>query len=356
MIERLGMCGGWVAPMADIQERDRMYDFLRPLADKMFQLSYRRIQYVGKENIPSDGAVIFAPNHTNAICDAIAILSINRERKVFVARADIFKNKKAAALLTWFKIMPMKRIRDGVQEVLHNDETEQKAIDTLRDGVKFCILPEGTHRPKHSLLPLGKGIFRIALRANEEFGHEKPIYIVPVGLEYGDHFHLWDHLTVNIGKPINITEFVAKAKQDWLAEKGVEITQPQLILQMREELTLRMREQIMWVPDDENYEANWKQLRDNPPAPFDRFKKHYLPKWLVICLAVLLLPLFIVSAAVTVPLWVAVLVIRHVVKDPAFRNSIQFLWQFVMIPLTLFVRLPFWMFFQEYIYQLRSLK
>mgnify|MGYP003302206686 CR=1 FL=1 len=153
-------------PMADIQERNRVYDFFRPLVDRMFQLSYRHIQYVGKENIPTDGAVIFAPNHTNALCDAIAILSINRERKVFVARADIFKNKKTAALLNWFKIMPMRRIRDGVQEVLHNDETEQRALDTLHDGVSFCILPEGTHRPKHSLLPLAKGIFRIALQAD----------------------------------------------------------------------------------------------------------------------------------------------------------------------------------------------
>lgn len=343
-------------PMADIQEQNRVYDFFRPLVDRMFQLSYRHIQYVGKENIPTDGAVIFAPNHTNALCDAIAILSINRERKVFVARADIFKNKKTAALLNWFKIMPMRRIRDGVQEVLHNDETEQRALDTLHDGVSFCILPEGTHRPKHSLLPLGKGIFRIALRANEEFGHEKPIYIVPVGLEYGDYFHLWDSLTINIGKPINVTEFAAKAKQEWLAEKGAEITQPQLILLLREELTQRMREQIMWVPDDEHYEENWRRLQDNPPAPFNKFKHHRIPKWVLILLLIVLAPLFVVCAVVTMPLWIILLIIRRVIKDPAFQNSVQFVAQFLLIPLSLFITLPFWMFFQEYMYQLRNLR
>ena len=208
------------------------------------------IKYVGKENIPTDGAVIFAPNHTNALQDALAVLSINSERKVFVARADIFRNKKIAKILNWLKIMPIRRMRDGASEVLQNDETVNRAIETLRTGVPFCILPEGTHRTKHSLLPLRKGIFRISLRANEEFGKEKPIYIVPVGLEYGDWFHLWDSLVINIGKPINVTEFV---------EEHNDLDYPKLILALREELTERMRELILWVPDDENYEKNWQE-------------------------------------------------------------------------------------------------
>ena len=172
--------------MKQIHDEDRAYRFLLPMVNWMFRRSYRHIKYIGKENIPTDGAVIFAPNHTNALQDAMAILSINTERKVFVARADIFRNKKIAKILSWLKIMPIRRMRDGASEVLQNDETENRAIETLRTGVPFCILPEGTHRTKHSLLPLGKGIFRISIRANEEFGKEKPIYIVPVGLEYSD--------------------------------------------------------------------------------------------------------------------------------------------------------------------------
>lgn len=333
--------------MAKIQDKDFWYDFFHPLVNWMFRKSYRHISYVGEENIPTDGAVIFAPNHTNAICDAIAILSIGTDRKVFVARADMFKNRRLAWLLRGFKIMPIRRMRDGAGEVLKNNDTEDKAVETLKDGVKFCILPEGTHRPKHSLLPLGKGIFRIALRANEEFGHEKPVYIVPVGLEYGDHFHLWDTLMVKIGQPINVTEYVRE-------HEGME--RPQLILKMREELTQRMREQILWVPDDENYEENFRRLRENPPAPFNKFRRHRIPKWALICFLVLTAPLFLVCAVVTAPLWLIVLLIRSTIKDPAFHNSVQFLVQFVLIPLTLCITLPFWMFFQEYMYQLRHIK
>lgn len=324
--------------MGKIQDKDGLYLFLRPYVDRLFRRSYRSFRYIGKENIPADGAVIYAPNHANALCDAMCVLGIDRQQKVFVARADIFRDPKKAKILNWLKIMPISRIRDGLEEVRHNDETINKAVETLQDGVPFCILPEGTHRPKHSLLPLSKGIFRIALQANERFGEQKPIYIVPVGIEYGDYFRLWDSVTVTIGAPINVTEF---------AKAHPELEYPQLIMALREELTLRMRELILWVPDDEHYEENIAKILP---------KKKRLPRWLAYPLAVLLFPLFVVSALMTIPLWAMWFFIRHKVQDPAFHNSVQFVWQLVFMTITLLIPLPFWLFFQEYIYQIRNQK
>ena len=99
--------------MKQIHDENRGYRILLPLVNWMFRHSYRHLKYVGEENIPQDGAVIFAPNHTNALQDALAVLSINSERKVFVARADIFRNKRLAKILSFFKIMPIRRMRDG---------------------------------------------------------------------------------------------------------------------------------------------------------------------------------------------------------------------------------------------------
>ena len=332
--------------MKPIYDENRGYRICFPYIRWMFCKSYRQIRYVGIENIPTDGAVIFAPNHTNALQDALAVLFINNEHKVFVARADMFRNKLFAKILNWLKIMPIRRMRDGAGEVLKNDETENRAIDTLRTGVPFCILPEGTHRTKHSLLPLRKGIFRIAIRANEEFGKEKPIYIVPIGLEYGDWFNLWDNLVVNVGKPMNVTEFIAN--------RG-DVDYPKLILEMRDELTKRMQELILWVPDDENYENNWQELKKNPPKELNLFPKHRMSKWLLIFLLVVLSPLALVAGTVTFPLWLAKLIIRMLVKDKAFHTSIQFVWQLIFLPFTLFIMLPFWMFLQEYMYLARKL-
>ena len=196
--------------MGKIQDKDGLYAFLRPYVDWLFRRSYRSFRYEGLEKIPTDGAVIFAPNHTNALCDAMAILGIDHGQKVFVARADIFKDPKKAKILNWLKIMPINRVRDGWEEVRHNDETMNKAVEVLRDGVPFCIFAEGTHHPDRTILPLSKGIFRIALQANESFGQDKPIYIVPVGIEYGDFFHLWTSVKVTIGEAINVTAFVSE--------------------------------------------------------------------------------------------------------------------------------------------------
>jgi 1-acyl-sn-glycerol-3-phosphate acyltransferase len=294
----------------------------------MFRRSYRRFEYIGKENIPTDGAVIFAPNHTNALCDAMAILGIDHGQKVFVARADIFKDPKKAAILNWLKIMPISRVRDGLEEVRHNDETMNKAVDTLRDGVPFCIFAEGTHHPDRTILPLSKGIFRIALQANESFGAEKPIYIVPVGIAYGDYFHLWDSVSVTIGEPINVTAFV-QSRLSFVDSRA------QLIMELREVLTERMTALV--VKSEEL-----------------RVKSERLPRWAAIPLAVVLSPVFVVSAAMTVPLWGMWLFIQHKVKDRAFHNSIQYVWQLVFLTITLLIPLPFWMFVQEYIYQLRK--
>lgn len=324
--------------MGKIQDKDRLYAFLRPYVDWLFRRSYRTFRYIGRENIPADGAVIYAPNHANALCDAMCVLGIDRKQKVFVARADIFRDPKKAKILKWLKIMPINRVRDGLDEVRHNDETINKAVDTLQDGVPFCILPEGTHRPKHSLLPLSKGIFRIALQANEQFGAEKPVYIVPVGNEYGDYFHLWDSLTVTVGEPINVTAF---------AKEHAELEYPQLLMALREELTMRMRKLILWVPDDEHYEENIAKVLP---------KKKRLPRWLAWSLAVVLFPLFVASAALTIPLWGMWLLIRKKVGDPAFHNSVQFVWQLVFLTITLLIPLPFWMFVQEYMYQLKGEK
>ena len=314
--------------MRKIQDRDRWYAFFRPYVDWMFRRSYRRFEYIGKENIPTDGAVIFAPNHTNALCDAMAILGIDHGQKVFVARADIFKNPKKAAILNWLKIMPISRVRDGLEEVRHNDETMNKAVDTLRDGVPFCIFAEGTHHPDRTILPLSKGIFRIALQANESFGAEKPIYIVPVGIAYGDYFHLWDSVRVTIGEPINVTAFV-KSRLSFVDSRA------QLIMELREVLTERMTALVK--------NEGVKEL-----------KSERLPRWLAIMLAVVLSPLFVVSAAMTIPLWGMWLFIQHKVKDRAFHNSIQYVWQLVFLTITLLIPLPFWMFVQEYIFQVKS--
>ncbi len=231
-----------------IQDYDWVYSTLRYYVDLVLKLSYRNVRYVGTENIPQNGAVIYAPNHTNALMDALVILAMDRQPKVFVARADIFKNKTLAKIFRFLKILPIMRMRDGIDEVRKNDETIAKAVDVLRDKVPFCIFPEGTHQAKYSSLPLSKGIFRIAFQA-QEMMPDMPIWIVPVGIRYGSFFRFRSTVRVQIGDPINV--------RDFLEEHTEEPLQVQINV-AKDMLTERMKQSILYIPDDENYVAMYE--------------------------------------------------------------------------------------------------
>ncbi len=231
-----------------IQDYNWWYSTLRYYVDLVLKLSYRNVRYVGTENIPQNGAVIYAPNHTNALMDALVILAMDRKPKVFVARADIFKNKMLAKIFHFLKILPIMRMRDGIDEVRKNDETINKAVDVLRDRVPFCIFPEGTHQAKFSSLPLSKGIFRIAFQA-QELMPDLPLWIVPVGIRYGSFFRFRSTVRVQIGDPINVRDFM---------EEHVDYPQQVQINLAKDMLTERMKQSIFYIPDDENYGAMYE--------------------------------------------------------------------------------------------------
>ena len=228
-----------------IQDYDWLYSFLRYYVDMVLNLSYHKIKYVGREFIPKDGAIIYAPNHTNALMDAMIILAMDRSPKVFVARADIFKNPTLAKIFRFLKIMPIMRMRDGMDEVRKNNETITKAVDVLRDRVPFCIFPEGTHQAMHSSLPLSKGIFRIAFQAQEQMP-DMPLYIVPVGIRYGSFFRFRSTVRVQIGEPINVGKFL---------NSHSDLALPEVINVMRDELTTNIHNSIFHIPNDEDYDA-----------------------------------------------------------------------------------------------------
>ena len=243
-----------------IQDYDRLYSMLFHYVRFSVKLSYRSILQVGEENIPKDGAIIFAPNHTNTLMDALVVLAYNCQPKVFVARADIFRNRKLAQIFTFLKIMPIMRQRDGISAVKKNQETIDKAVDVLKDRIPFCIFPEGTHQAKYSSLPLSKGIFRIAYQAHDLMP-DIPLYIVPVGIKYGDFFRFRSTIRMEFGKPINVGEFIAE---------NVHMTPQEQTNVLKDLLTERLHSTIFHIPNDEDYAATYEVC--NAVEPFEMEK------------------------------------------------------------------------------------
>ena len=358
-----------------IQDSNFWYSLLLPYVNWHTRMSYRRFEVHGKENIPRNSAVIFGVNHSNTLMDALVLLSADNIRKVFIARGDIFKNPAVAKLLNFFRILPIFRIRNGVAAVRQNDDSLNKAVDVIHDHVDLYLFPEGTHRTKHSLMRMGKGLFHIAVDANKQFGDKSPVYIIPTAIEYGDYFRYRSTAMINFGEPINVTEFFKNTTEENEAAN---------INLLKDKLHEEISKLFTYIPDNEDYDAIWeivkmknekragslykKMLRNRATVEkvlkykeeqpeeakqlFERvmeFSKHRLKEkvsvmsvakkrpifnslWMFATL-VLLLPYYLASAAVNLPVWLTTWIIRSRLKDPAFSNTVSFGVRFVLFPI-----------------------
>jgi 1-acyl-sn-glycerol-3-phosphate acyltransferase len=206
---------------------------------------YRKVIVLGRENINPEHHLIFAPNHQNALMDALAVLFTHKGQQVFLARADIFKKKPIAAILYFLKILPVYRIRDGFSSLKGNDEIFLKTIDVLKNKNGLVILPEGEHSGFRRLRQLKKGICRVAFQSDEATGFNLKIKIIPVGLEYSNYRRFRQVLTVVYGKPIEISELFGLYKES--PEKALN--------ELRTRLFNEMKGNMVHIESEEDYEA-----------------------------------------------------------------------------------------------------
>jgi 1-acyl-sn-glycerol-3-phosphate acyltransferase len=221
------------------------YEMLRCSVEPFFRAYYRKFEVRNKANVPENAPVILAPNHQNALMDALAIIMTLHGQIVFLARADIFRKKILANILHFINIMPVYRIRDGAENLSQNDEIFEATQVILKDQQRLCLMPEGNHGDKRKLRPLVKGIFRIAFMAQKDKGTTPYIKIVPVGLDYSDYAKFRQKLFVNFGKPIEVSEYYAQ----WEANPAIGMNA------LRERLSTEMSKVMIDIRSEEHYEA-----------------------------------------------------------------------------------------------------
>ncbi len=206
---------------------------------------YRRVIVMGRDNIDSNRINIFAPNHQNALMDALAVLCTLKGQPIFLARSDIFRKSSIARVLYYFKMLPVYRMRDGFETLKMNDEVFRKTVDVLKHKNGLVILPEGNHEGHRNLRQLKKGISRIAFSAEEVNDFNLRIRIIPVGLEYSHYFRFRQVLTVVYGKPIEVSDY----KETYLTNPAKAHND------LREKLSEEMKKLMVHIETDENYEA-----------------------------------------------------------------------------------------------------
>lgn len=188
-------------------KHSKSYYFFKSYSHFAYNIFYSDVQVTGTENIPTDSPLIFAPNHQNALMDALSIIVHIRKQPVFMARADIFKGNVTKKLLHLFKIIPVFRIRDGVEALSNNDASFATAVQILASGNCLGMMPEGTDNDKHRLRPLKKGVARLAFQAQAELSGGKSVKIVPVGIHYSHYQQFRSKIAVHFGKPIDVKNY-----------------------------------------------------------------------------------------------------------------------------------------------------
>lgn len=379
--------------MHPIYKRNRLYHMLRYYVDCMIRNSYNTIAARGKDNIPDEGIIIIAPNHSNALMDPLLILQSSKKATLFGARADVFTPAFRKAL-HFLKIVPMIRRRDGFRNAVHNIETIETITEALGHGMPFCMFCEGTHRTMHSLLPLTKGIARIACEAYRKESAKapekrKPVYIIPAGIEYADYFRFRHSAVITFGRPIEITDTPDTANTAYMCnptETGNKtyIQVPPDIKKILATLHTSMSQLITYLPDDREYDRKFTLLRLHSPinekkpaetlennrkhaeeieqaiafdslAPMlDRFEELRQKKRISYhsfnrngkrpgtketvfgtARAIIELPYFIYSTVAMAPVLIAAQIITSKVQDRAFHNTVRFATLLALYPVTI---------------------
>jgi len=228
-----------------IHRRNLIYYTLYPYTRLFFFHYYSQVEILGREHIPRKQPVIFAPNHQNALMDALNVLFSAPEDVVFLARADIFQNRILAFLLNSLKILPVFRQRDGAAELSKNQQIFDITVDVLNHEHYLCIMPEGNHGDQRKLRNLVKGIFRIAFKAQEPYGNRPFVKLVPVGIDLGHYVKQHQTLLINFGKPIEISEYWEQYKEN--PARGINA--------VRDRLAEEMKPLMIHIGTDEFYEA-----------------------------------------------------------------------------------------------------
>lgn len=189
--------------MKNVEKWSLTYAILRPFVQLAHRLFYKEFHVIGRNNIPKDKPVIFAPNHMNGLMDDMIIVNTAPGQTVFVGRADIFKKKLIASFLNFIKIIPIYRIRDGKDSLKKNKKTFNKIVEILKHNTNICLYPEAGQIGKRSMLTHKKAIPRIVFLAHETLKESLDIQIIPVGITFSHLYKYRSNLVVQYGKPIS---------------------------------------------------------------------------------------------------------------------------------------------------------
>ena len=155
---------------------------------------------IGKENIPTDGAILIVGNHKHLYDQCLTIIATKRGIH-YMAKKEYFDDKKVAWFFRNTGCIPVDRSKKDGKAVT-------AALSVLKDDGAIGLFPEGTrNKTKKFLLPFKFGAVSMAQKTDA--------YIVPFGIT-GDYKFRSKNLKIRYGKPFKVGEMDLEAANEKL--------------------------------------------------------------------------------------------------------------------------------------------
>jgi hypothetical protein len=138
--------------------------------------------------------------------DALIVLKPFRKQLFFLARADVFKNPVMAAIMRAFHMLPIYRPRDGKNSREKNMHVFDACYALLERKQCIMIHPEGNCYPRKQVRMLKKGFAHMAFGAEFEMGTDE-VQIVPVNIEYEQHTAFRKTAFMHFGEAIAASDY-----------------------------------------------------------------------------------------------------------------------------------------------------
>lgn len=208
---------------------------------------YRKVEIKNfPKNLSANTPLLIVSNHQNTLMDALAVvLNVGVRQPYFLTRADLFKKDFVRKLLMSLKMLPVYRLRDGIDEMQQNDEIFQTCVQILSNGGTLAAFPEGNHGIQYHLRPFKKGLARIAFRAETEHDWKINLQILPCGLYYTHCQKMGERLVINFGEPFKVSDFKTDFEQN----------QPRALTQITRRMSDEIKSLMLHFDDLPNHDT-----------------------------------------------------------------------------------------------------
>jgi 1-acyl-sn-glycerol-3-phosphate acyltransferase len=133
-----------------------LFQLTRYFVSALFRL-YFRIEYQGLENVPQEGALIFAPNHVSYLDPIWVSIPIERPLR-YMTWDKMTKKPLLGWLIRAYGAFPVK-----VENGRGDRAALRHSLEHLREGGGLMIFPEGARTRDGILMPFKPGVIRLAL-------------------------------------------------------------------------------------------------------------------------------------------------------------------------------------------------